>query len=148
MSRSFLVVASIAIAGCTGGRQVDVDFFAPAECRPRQLGDAGRGEPIACPLSGIRAVETRVERDDSTIAERHCAALAPDACDYDALVGVLYVPRIIATGGLEITMRAWTEDDCTGTTLFQCDSFGDHSIDLRSDLRIAVWCNCPAITEP
>ncbi|MCB9597561.1 MAG: hypothetical protein H6719_32885 [Sandaracinaceae bacterium] len=148
MSRSSAAwLACALLAGCVGGRRVDLEWHTPAMC-PGPMTD--------CPLGAVRSLQTVLERVDGTIEYSGCQEPPADLCRLDQLQDFLFVARASPSQGVEIFVTGWTEPGCVdappdrpqGVLAFSCETFGVGVIDLEAVERVPLWCDCPYVLPP
>ena len=142
-----LYLATTATSACIGGHRVDLEFHTPATCQP--IG-ADSGAPAdggvsttPCPLGAVRALRTRIERVDGTVAHSECQRVPAGFCRLEDLRDFQFVPRITPSDGVEIRLTGWTSADCSDVLVLECDSFGTGVIDLASVDVVPLFCECP-----
>lgn len=148
MSRSSAVALALLVAGCVGGRRVDLDWHTPAECA--EMVDGG------CPLAGVRSIRTELQRVDGTTEYAGCQTAPAGLCTLADLQDFLLVARAAPSQGVEIFMTGWSELDCDepapgqprGDLALSCETIGVGVVDLESTDRVAMWCDCPYLTTP
>ncbi len=140
-----MLLAALALAGCVGGRRVDLEWHTPAECA-----DASEG---SCPLGAVRSLSTVLERVDGTIEFDGCEPAPEGLCTLRDLQDFLFVSRATPSQGVEIFVTGWTELGCAappggrprGDLALGCETFGVGVIDLESTDVVPLWCDCPYV---
>lgn len=142
MTRGLPILFAL-LAGC-GTRDVVVTIDTPAMCC-----DSPGCEP-ECPLAGASFIHTVLERVDGTIADEDCIAAPEGICRYEDLESFVFLERVTQPSeAVEVRVEGRTSESCHDDQLvFNCDSFGEHVVDLTRDDHIALFCDCPFTVGP